>query len=81
MTEEGDPPLGNPVTPDVHTMTTGTGLGSIALDPNLVTMDIGVTATMNTAGTTPGHFIGLPTAAYCKIGAPVHTTTTEIAPQ
>ena len=35
---------------------------------------------MNTAGTVPGHSIGLPVTAYCIIGAPVHTTTTEILP-
>ena len=80
MTGEGDPPLGNPVTPDIHTTTTGIDLGSVAPNPDLVTTDIGVTAAMNTAGTTPGHSIGLPAVAYCIIGAPVHTATTEILP-
>ena len=80
MTGEGDPPLGNPVTWDVHTTTAGIDLGSVAPDPTLVTMDIGVTAAMNTPRTTPGHSIGLPTTAYCIIGAPVYTTTAEILP-
>ena len=80
MTGEGDPPLGDPVTPDIHATTTGIDLGPVAPDPALVTMDIGVTAAMNTARTTPGHSIGLPTTAYHIIGAPVHTTTTEILP-
>ena len=48
MTGEGDPPLDDPVTPDVHATTTGIDLGSVAPDPTLITMDIGVTATMNT---------------------------------
>ena len=80
MTGEGDPPLGNLVTPDVHAMTTGTGLDSVALDPDLITMDTGVTADMNTAGTAPGHSIGLPATAHHVIGAPAHTTTAETLP-
>ena len=61
-------------------MTTGIDLGSVAPDPTLITTDIGVTAAMDTAGTAPGHSIGLPAAAYCIIGAPVHTATAEILP-
>ena len=61
-------------------MTTGIYLGSVAPDPALVTMDIGVTATMNTPRTAPGHSIGLPATAYHVTGAPVHTTTAEILP-
>ena len=80
MTGEGDPPLGNSVTPDVHAMTTGTGLDSVALDPDLVTTDTGVTANMNTAGTTPGHSIGLPIAAHHVIGAPAYTASAETLP-
>ena len=80
MTEEGDPPLGVQITPDIHAMTTGTGLDSVALNPNLVTMDTGVTADMNTTGTAPGHSIGLPTTAHHIIGAPAHTATTETLP-
>ena len=80
MTEEGDPPLGNPVTPDVHAMTTGSGLGSVTLDPNLITTDTGVLADMNTAGTAPGHSIGPPIAAHHAIGAPACTATTETFP-
>ena len=80
MTGEGDHPLGNPVTPDIHAMTTGTGLDSAALDPDLITMDTGVTADMNTAGTAPGHSIGLPATAHHIIGAPAHTTTTKTLP-
>ena len=61
-------------------MTTGIDLGSVAPNHALITTDIGVTATMNTAGTAPGHSIGLSTRAYCIIGAPVHTATAEILP-
>ena len=61
-------------------MTTGTGLDSVALDPDLKTMGAGVTADMNTAGTTPGHSIGLPIAAHHIIGAPAHTATAETLP-
>ena len=80
MTGEGDPPLGYPVTPDIHAMTTGTGLDSVTLNPDLKTTDTGVTADMNTAGTTPGHSIGLPTTAHHVIGTPAHTATVAILP-
>ena len=80
MTGEGDPPLGNPVTPDIHAMTTGTGLDSVTLDPDLITMDTGVTANMNTAGITLGHSIGPPTTAHCITGAPAQTTTADTLP-
>ena len=80
MTGEGDPLLDDPVTTDVHAMTTGIDLGSVAPDLTLVTMDIGVTAAMNITGTAPGHSIGLPTAGYHIIGAPVYTATAEILP-
>ena len=80
MTGVGDPPLGDPVTPDVHAMTTGTGLDSVALNPNLITTDIGVIACMNTTGTVPDPSIDLPVTAPCIIGASVHTTTAETLP-
>ena len=40
MTEVGDLPLDAPATPDVHAMTTGTDLDSVALDPNPITTAI-----------------------------------------
>ena len=80
MTGVGDPPLGTPVTPDLHAMTTGTDLDSVALDPDLITTDIGITANMNTAGIIPNHSIDLPTAVPYVIGAPVYTATTETHP-
>ena len=80
MTGVGDPPLGDPVTPGVHTMTTGTGPDSATLDPILVTTDIGAIANTNTAGTIPDPSIDLPIAAPHITGAPVHTTTAETLP-
>ena len=80
MTAVGDPPLGNPVTLDTHTRTTGIGLDSVALNPNLMTTDTGVIAHMTTVGTIPDPSIDLPVTAPHITGAPVHTATTETLP-
>ena len=76
MTEVEDPPLGTPVTLDIHAMTTGTGLDTVALNPDCITTDIGVTANMNTAETIPDHSTDPPHV----IGAPVHIATKETCP-
>ena len=78
MSEVEDPPLGTPATQDAHAMTTGTGLDTVALDPNCITIDIEVTANMNTTETVPGHSTDPPIAATLTIGAPAHTATKEI---
>ena len=80
MTGVGDPPLGNPVTLDIHAMTIGIGLDSVTLDPDLVTTGTGVIADMTTAGTTPDPSIDLPVTAPHVTGAPAHTATTETLP-
>ena len=76
----GDPPLGNPVTPGICAMTTGTGSDSATLNPILITTVIGAIANMNTAGTIQDSSIDLPVAAPHVIGAPVHIATTETLP-
>ena len=80
MTGVGDPPLGDPVTLDTHAGTTGIGLDSVALNPNLVTTDTGVIADMTTTGTIPDPSIDLPVTAPCITGAPVYTTTADTPP-
>ena len=80
MTGVGDPPLGNPVTPDIHAMTTGIGLDSVALGPNLMTTDTGVIADMTTTGTAPVPSTDLPIVAPHVTGAPVHIATAETLP-
>ena len=78
MTEVEDPPLGTPATQDAHTMTTGTGLDTVALDPNHITIDIEVTVDMNITKTAPGHSTDPPITATLTIGAPAHIATEEI---
>ena len=80
MTGVGDPPLGDLVTPDIHAMTTGIGLDSVAHDPDSVTTDTEVIANMTTTGTTPVPSTDLPIAAPCVTGSPVYTTTTGTLP-
>ena len=80
MTGVGDPPLGDLVTPDIHAMTTGIGLDSVALSPNLVTTDTGVIANMTTTGTAPVPSTGLSITAPHITGAPVHTATAGTLP-
>ena len=75
MTGEGDPPLGNPVTPEVHAMNTGTDLDSVTLDLDPVTTTIGVVAATTLVGVNSDHSTDLPIATSHVIGAPVPTTT------
>ena len=78
MTEVGDLPLDATATPDVHTMTTGTDLDSVALDPDPITTAIGVVATRILIEVTPDHSTDLPIATSHMTEAPVHTATIAI---
>ena len=78
MTEVGDLPLDAPATPDVHAMTTGTDLDSVAPDPDPITTAIGVAATKTPIEVTPGHSTDLPAATSHMTEAPVPTTTIVI---
>ena len=71
----GNPPLDVTVTPDAHTMITGTDLDSVI--PNLipVTRDTGVVATRTPIEVTPDHSIDLPVAVFHITEALVLTTT------
>ena len=80
MTEVGDLPLDAPVTPDIHVMTTGTDLDSVALHPNPVTTAIGVVATRTLIEVAPDHSIDLPTATSHVTEAPVPTAAIMIHP-
>ena len=59
-------------------MTKGTGLDTVALNPNHITIDIEVTADMDTAETAPDHSADPPIAATLTTGVPAHTTIEEI---
>ena len=78
MTEVGDLPLDATATPDVHAMTTGTDLDSVALDPNPITTAIGVVATKTLVEVVPDHSTDLPIATSHVTEAPVHTTAIVI---
>ena len=78
MTEVGDLPLEAPATPDIHTMTTGTDLGSVTLDPSPITTAIGVVATMTPIEVAPDHSTDLPIKTSHVTEAPVPTTTIMI---
>ena len=69
------PPLGIIATPDILTMITKIGTGSVIPDPTHITMDIGVAAIMTPIGATPGHSTDLPDVATHATEAQVHTTT------
>ena len=69
------PPLGIIATPDVLTMITQIGTGSVISNPAHITMDIGVAAIMTPIGATPGHSTDLPNIATDATEAQVHTTT------
>ena len=69
------PPLGIIATPDVLTMITKVGTGSVIPDPTHITMDIGVAAIMTPIGATPGHATDLPDIATHATEAQVHTAT------
>ena len=77
-TEVGDLPLDAPATPDVHAMTTGTDLDSVALDPNPVTTATGVVAAMTLIEVTPDHSSDLPIKTSHMTEAPVPTTAIVI---
>ena len=70
-----DPLLGIIATPDVLTVITKIGTGSVVPDPAHITMDIGVAAIMTLVGATPGHSTDLPDIATHATEAQVHTTT------
>ena len=80
MTGEGDPPLGNPVTPDIHAMNTGTDLDSVTLDPDPITTTIGVVAAMTLIGVEPDHSTDLPITTSHVIEAPVPTAAVTTHP-
>ena len=69
------PPLGIIATPDVLTVITKIGTGSVIPNPTHITMDIGVAAIMTPIGATPGHSTDLPNIASHATEAQVHTTT------
>ena len=69
------PPLGIIATPDILTMITKIGTGSVIPDPTHITMDIGVAAVMTPIGATPGHSTDLPNIGTHATEAQVHTTT------
>ena len=73
----GDPPLDDPVIPDIHATTTGTGPGSVAPAPTLAITAIKAVAAMSTAGTTQDPPIDIPIAALHAIEAPAHITIVE----
>ena len=58
------PSLGIIATPDILTMITKIGTGSVVPDPTHITMDIGVAAIMTPVGATPGHSTDLPNVYY-----------------
>ena len=76
----GDPPLGDPVTPDIHAMTTRTGPGSAAPDPIIAITIIEAVANMNTAGTAQDPPIDIPVPAPHAIEAPAHIAIIETLP-
>ena len=69
------PPLGIIATPDVVTMITKIGTGSVVANPSHITMDIGVAAIMTPIGSTPGHSTDLPNVASHATEVQVHTAT------
>ena len=71
-----DPPLDVTVTPDTHTMITGTDLDSVVPDLAPVTTDTGVVATKTTIEVTPDHSIDPPIAVFHITKALVLTATT-----
>ena len=70
-----DPPLGIIATPDVPTMITMTGTGSVIPNPTHIAMDIGVAAIMTPTGATPDHSTDLHIITTHATEAQVHTAT------
>ena len=75
MTGVGDPPLDITVTPDAHTMITGTDLDSVTPNLSPVTTATGVVAARTLAEVAPDHSTDLPIAASHVTGALVPTAT------
>ena len=71
-----DPPLGILATPDIPTVITTIGTGSVILDPTHITMDIGVAAIMTPTRAAPDHSTDLYIVTTHATEAQVHTTTT-----
>ena len=69
------PLLGIIATPDVLTLITKIGTGSVIPNPAHINMDIGVAAIMTPVGATQGHSTDLPNIATHVTEAQVHTTT------
>ena len=69
------PPLGIIATPDILTMITKIGTGSVVPNSAHITMDIGVAAVMTPIGATPGHSTDLPNVSTHATEAQVHTAT------
>ena len=70
------PPLGIIATPDILTMITKIGTGSVVPNPTQITMDTGVAAIMTPIGAAPGHSTDSPDVATHATEAQVHTSTT-----
>ena len=71
-----DPPLGIIATPDIPTVITKIGTGSVIPDPTHITMDIGVAAIMTPTRATPDHSTDLHIITTHATEAQVHTATT-----
>ena len=70
-----DPPLGIIATPDIPTMITKIGTGSVVPNPAHITMDIGETAIMTPIAAAPDHSTDLHVIALHATEAQVHTAT------
>ena len=70
-----DPPLGIIATPDVPTMITKIGTGSVVPNPTHITMDIGVAAIMTPTRAAPDHSIDPHVVTTHATEAQVHTAT------
>ena len=75
-----DLPLDTSATPDIHAMTPGTDLDSVALNPNTITTAIGVVATKALLEVTSDHSTDLPVTTSHMTEAPVPTATIAIHP-
>ena len=69
------PPLGIIATPDILTMITKLGTGSVIPNPTHITMGIGVAAIMTPIGAAPGHSTDPPNITSHATEAEVHTAT------
>ena len=71
-----DPPLGIIATPDIPTVITKIGTGSVIPNPAHITMDIGVAVIMTPTGAAPDHSTDLHVITTHATEAQVHTSTT-----